>query len=435
MMVAVVALLAFRRLSAAKGTIHMLSQSSDDVIVQDARETTCCVVGGGPAGVMLSLLLARRGVPVTLLEAHKDFERDFRGDTIHPSTLDILHQLGLAERLLEIPHGEMRSLKIVTRQGSVVLGDLGRLRCRYPFVAMLPQAQFLEFLIHEAEKLASFARVMGANVQRLVEENGVIRGVRYRGADDHWHEVRAILTVAADGRFSKIRSLVGFEPNRTAPPMDVLWFRLPRLPTDNPDQGTFYIHGGHLVVVLERAEEWQVGYVIFKGSFQQVRAAGLDALKTSLRDIVPWLGDRVDHLTDWKHVNILSVESSRLPCWHKSGLLLIGDAAHVMSPVMGVGINYAIQDAVEAANLLAEPLRQGHVDESALAAVQKRRQFPVRFIQAFQRVVQNRIAAPALKADQPFRFPWYVRLMLRLPWLRNFPARMVAYGIRPARVK
>lgn len=407
--------------------------SAEDV--QDVRDTTCCVVGGGPAGVMLSLLLARRGIAVTLLEAHNDFDRDFRGDTIHPSTLDVLHELGLAERLLEIPHGKMRSLKLVTPEQTFVMGDLGRLRCRYPFVAMLPQARFLEFLVQHAEKYAGFHRLMGANVQRIVEENGAVRGVRYRGPDDLWHEVRALLTVAADGRFSKIRALVGFEPVRTAPPMDVVWFRLPRLPADVQDDGTIYIHQGHLAVMLERADEWQVGYVILKGSLQQVRATGLESVRQSLRAIVPWLGERVNQLQDWKQTTVLSVESSRLTQWYKPGLLLIGDAAHVMSPVMGVGINYAIQDAVETANLLAEPLRSRKIEVADLAAVQKCRQFPVRFIQAFQRVVQNRIAGPALKADQPFRLPWFIRLLLCLPVLRNFPARMVAYGIRPARVR
>jgi 2-polyprenyl-6-methoxyphenol hydroxylase-like FAD-dependent oxidoreductase len=402
--------------------------------VSTVQEASCCVVGGGPAGVVLSFLLARQGIAVTLLEAHKDFDRDFRGDTVHPSTLEILDQLGLAERLLQIPHGRVKALKIVTRQNTVTLGDLSRLKTRFPFVAILPQARFLDFLAAEAAKYPQHRLVLGGTVQRLVEENGVVRGVRYRGADDAWHELRAVLTVAADGRFSKVRSLAGLEPVKQAPPMDVLWFRLPRLPSDDQDTGAIYIHAGHFAVLLERADEWQVGFAIVKGSFQQVRVQGIETLRRDLAATVPWLGERVQALDDWRHVSVLSVESSRLRQWYKPGLLLIGDAAHVMSPVGGVGINYAIQDAVETANLLAEPLRRGRVDVSDLAAVQKVRERPVRVIQTFQRILQNQIAGPALASDKPFRLPLLLRLVLKLPVLRNIPARMIGFGIRRVRV-
>lgn len=403
--------------------------------VADVHQTSCCVVGGGPAGVVLALLLAHRGILVTLLEAHKDFDRDFRGDTIHPSTLEILDQLGLADRLLQIPHGELRRLQLITSQGAVTMADLSRLKTRFPFVAMLPQARFLDFLAQEAARYPAFRLVMGANVQRLVREDGVVHGVRYRGADDAWHEVRAPLTVAADGRFSKVRSLLGLEPVKTAPPMDVIWFRLPRQAEDPQDTVAFYIRGGHLVILLERAAEWQVGYVIVKGSFHELRAGGLEALRRSLAEMVPWLAGRVGHLTDWKQVAVLAVESSRLPRWYEPGVLLIGDAAHVMSPVAGVGINYAIQDAVEAFNLLAEPLQKGSVGVSDLAAVQKRREWPTRVIQAFQGQVQRQIAAPALAAGRPFRLPLLLRILLRLPVLRNLPGRLIAFGIRRVRVK
>lgn len=403
--------------------------------VRDTEQTTCCVVGGGPAGVMLALLLARRGVPVTLLEAHKDFDRDFRGDTIHPSTLEVLDQLGLADRLLQIPHGKVNALHVITPEGDFTMVDLSGLKSRFPYIAMLPQAQLLDFLVEEAGRYPAFRRVMGANVQRLVEEDGVVRGVRYRGSDGGWHELRAALTVAADGRFSKVRSLAGLEPIKTAPPMDIVWFRLPRHPGDPRDSGSLYIHGGRFAVVLDRGADWQIGYVILKGSYAELRGAGLDAVQQSLARLVPWLADRVETLRDWKQVSVLAVESSRLPRWHKPGLLLIGDAAHVMSPVAGVGINYAVQDAVEAANLLSEPLKAGPVSETHLAAVQARRERPTRAIQALQRFLQQQIAAPALHAGKPFRVPLVLRVLRRLPLLRNLPARMIAYGLRRVRVE
>jgi 2-polyprenyl-6-methoxyphenol hydroxylase-like FAD-dependent oxidoreductase len=398
------------------------------------EQTTCCVVGGGPAGMMLALLLARRGVPVTLLESHRDFDRDFRGDTIHPSTLEVLDQIGLADRLLQIPHGEMRTMRIVTPDGAYTLGNFQALRTRFPYVAMLSQSLFLDFLAKEARQYPGFRLVLGANVQRLVTEDGEIRGARYRDADNRWHEVRAPLTVAADGRFSKLRALAGLTPIRTAPPMDVVWFRLPRRADDPRDTGAIYVHDGRLAVLLERPEEWQVGYVIVKGGFQELRAAGIEGLRQSMSELIPWLADRLSALQGWQQVSVLAVESSRLPRWHQPGLLLIGDAAHVMSPVGGVGINYAIQDAVEAANLLAGPLKDGRVTDGDLAAVQRRRELPVRAIQRMQSLMQRKIAAPAL-AGRPFKLPLPLRIALRLPILRNLPARMIAYGIRRVRVE
>lgn len=414
--------------------------------VAEVRETTCCIVGGGPAGVMLGYLLARSGVPVLVLESHKDFDRDFRGDTLQPSTLEVLDELGLADRLLgSIPHGRIGAMKGMTPTGVLTLVSLERLRTKYPFIATLPQAQFLEFMVAEARRFPAFGLILGANVQRLVREgedaegngggSGAVRGVRYRGQDNAWHEIRAALTVAADGRFSKIRSLVGLEPVKTSPPMDVLWFRLPRRPDDPHDQAALAIHDGRFAVVLERAEEWQVGYVILKGSFQQVRADGLEALQRSLAAMVPWLADRVGQLTDWKQVAVLAVESSRLRRWHQPGLLLIGDAAHVMSPVGGVGINVAIQDAVEAANVLARPLAQGRLSDHDLAAVQARREWPVKVIQALQERMQKAIIAQALQTGNRFRFPLAVRILLALPIVRDLPARLIAFGARRVHVE
>ncbi len=415
-------------------SFHAASQGPADEPVVDVKQTNCCVVGGGPAGMMLALLLARKGVPVTLLEGHKDFERDFRGDTVHPSTLEILDQLGLADRALQIPHGKLYTLQLRTPNGMMVLGDLRRLRTKFPFVALLPQAQLLDFLAEEAKKYPSFRLVMGANVQRLVQTDGVVRGVRYRG-DDGWHEVLAPLTVAADGRFSKVRALVGMEPVKTAPPMDIVWLRFPKCAVDPHDDVLIHIRHGHFAALLERADNWQIGYAILKGSFAQVRAAGIETLRQGVVDIFPWLKDRVEQLTDWKQMAVLSVESSRLPQWYQPGLLFIGDAAHVMSPVGGVGINYAVQDAVEAANILGESLKRGRVEVTELAAVQRCREPAVRMIQKLQGFLQRRIAGRALQTKGEFKPPLALRLLSHLPLLRNLPVRMIAFGPRRVRIK
>lgn len=406
-----------------------------DLEVKDVQQTACCVVGGGPAGVVLALLLARQKVPVVLLEAHLDFDRDFRGDTVHPSTLEILDQIGLAEPLLTLPHGKIQVLRLNTPSGSLVFGDLRRLRTKFPFVMLVPQARFLEFLAEQARQYPDFHLVMGANVQRLVESDGQVRGVQYRGSDDQWHEVRAVLTVAADGRFSKLRSLAGLQLIKTSPPMDVVWFRLPRRPGDPSDVGALNIRSGHLVVLLERADEWQVGYVILKGTYAQLKAEGVQVVHRTMQEVAPWLGDRVQQLHDWHQCAVLSVESSRLPRWHKPGLLLIGDAAHVMSPVGGVGINYAIQDAVETANLLGPKLKNGAVTEADLAQVQKVRQWPTRVIQRIQAYLQENIAAQALRATGSFQVPLMLRILLTIPGLRNLPARMIAWGPRRVRLQ
>lgn len=409
--------------------------ASQTETVADSHETACCVVGGGPAGMVLALLLARKNVPVTLLEAHHDFDRDFRGDTIHPATLEALDQLGLASRLLQLPHGKLEAMQFSSGGRVTTVARFRRLKTRFPYIMILPQARFLEFLAEEARRYPAFQLQMGANVQRLVQEDGVTRGVRYRGTDGVWHEVRAQLTVGADGRFSKIRGLCGAVPIRMSPPMDVLWFRLPRRAGDPRDQVTFFIGGGLFIFLLDRGDEWQVGYALTKGTFAETKAAGLDALRANLIRQVPWVADRAESLQDWKQVVVLSVESSRVATWHQPGLLLIGDAAHVMSPVGGVGINYAIQDAIEAANVLAIPLKSGEVTRAHLAEIQKRREPAVVAIQRFQGLVQDRVVRTALGADRPFQLPWAARLMLNTPILRDLPARMIAFGIRRARIQ
>jgi 2-polyprenyl-6-methoxyphenol hydroxylase-like FAD-dependent oxidoreductase len=344
----------------------------------------------------------------------------------------VLDQIGLADEVLQQPHGIMRQFSLHTAQGIFRMADFSGLKTRFPYIAMLPQARFLDFIAGKAKQFPSFHLVLGANVQRLVEENGVVKGVRYRDHENQWHEVRAELTVAADGRFSRIRHLCGLEPVGTAPPMDVLWFRLSRRPTDPADQGGAYIHDQGFFVLLDRADEWQVGGVIPKDGFQKVRAAGIEKLRESLTQSVPFLHDRVAELDDWKKVTVLSVASNRLEKWHRPGLLFIGDAAHTMSPVGGVGINYAVQDAVETANVLIPKFKAGGVSEEDLAEVQRRREGPTRFAQKFQGFIQERIVGQALDAPRSFRMPCLFRLIPKLPILRRLPARMLGFG--PKRV-
>ncbi|AFZ26718.1 2-polyprenyl-6-methoxyphenol hydroxylase-like oxidoreductase [Cylindrospermum stagnale PCC 7417] len=397
--------------------------------ILDIQTTDCCIVGSGPGGAVLALMLARQGISVTLLEAHKDFDRDFRGDTIHPSVMQIMEELGLSDRLLQLPHSKMRRLSLQTPQDTVTLADFSHLKTRYPYIMMLPQVKFLEFITQEARQYPHFHLVMGANVQELIEDQGVIQGVRYRGGGG-WHEVRAILTVGADGRHSKLRQLGGFESIETSPPMDILWFRLPRQP-EEPEGGMGRFAPGHIVAMLDRGDEWQLAYVIPKGGYQQIRNAGLEALRKSIVEVVPELSNRIEHLHDWSQIAFLSVESSRVKRWYRPGLLLIGDAAHVMSPVGGVGINYAIQDAVEAGNVLSKPLKTRFVELSDLAQVQRRRELPTRIIQAFQTLIQKRIFAPVLRDNQSFQPP----LLLRLPILRDLPGRLIALGVFPVHVQ
>jgi 2-polyprenyl-6-methoxyphenol hydroxylase-like FAD-dependent oxidoreductase len=391
-------------------------------------QTTCCIVGSGPAGAMLALLLARQGIPVMLLEAHMDFDRDFRGDTIHPSVLTILDEIGLADRLLQIRHTEMRSISVQRPNGTVTLGDFSLLKTKYPYIALVPQVDFLNFITDEAARYPSFQLVMGAQVDELLEEQGRVCGVRYRGTDGYC-EVRAVLTVGADGRFSRLRKLAGFEPIKTSPPMDILWFRLSRKPEDT-EQPLGRFVDGRIVVTLNRYDYWQEGLVIPKGTYQEVRVAGLAQFRQSIAETIPLFANRVDELQEWKQISVLSVESSRIPRWYRPGLLLIGDAAHVMSPVGGVGINYAIQDAVVTANVLTGKLKYGIAEVRDLAKVQRQREVPTRVIQAFQNLMQRQVLAPALHAKQAPGFSPLLRFLLRIPLVRYIPARLIALGVK-----
>jgi 2-polyprenyl-6-methoxyphenol hydroxylase-like FAD-dependent oxidoreductase len=403
------------------------TQTNEDPL--ELQTTDCCVVGGGPAGVMLAFLLARQGINVTLLEKHKDFNRDFRGDTIHPSTMQVLDQLGLANRLLQLRHSKVHALNARISAGSTTIADLSRLKTRFPYITMLPQEQFLDFMVAEAQQYPQFKLVMSANVQAVIEEAGQVVGVRYRGHGGQ-HEIRAKLIVAADGRASHLREWAGFIPKQTSAPMDVLWFRLPRSPADDGNI-EMRIAGGKMLVVIDRFDYWQFGFVIPKGSYQDLRHQGLPALRQSILELVPEFGDRLNALTEWSQIAFLSVESSCLPRWYRPGLLLIGDAAHVMSPVAGVGINYAIQDAVVATNILSQPLKAGQVELKHLATVQNRRMLPTKVIQTFQSIVQGRIISPALSSAPSFKVPFF----LRLPVLRVWVARLIAFGVWPVHLK
>lgn len=417
----------------------------DNVLAQDhpaagdsppilaTHHTTCCIVGAGPAGAVLALLLARQGVPTMLLESHADFDRDFRGDTIHPSVMEIMDELGLTERLLQLPHTKLRSIALPAQQGVAQVVSLERLRTRHPYIVLLPQARFLEFITAEACRYPQFQLVMAATVQRLVESDAGVQGVRYQGRDG-WHEVRATLTIGADGRFSRVRKLAGIEPIKTSPAMDVLWFRLPRLAQD--PTGIFGgFAGGHAVVLLDRTTEWQIAYIIPKGQYQHIQSAGLEALQRSLASIVPLIADRVAHITSWKQVALLSVEASRVRRWYRPGLLLIGDAAHVMTPIGGVGINYAIQDAVAAANRLSHPLKRGQVRIRDLAAVQWRRELPTRVIQTFQLFAQRQLVNQVFQAHSNRLVSGLFRLVPQVPIIRDLVPRLIAFGLWPVHVK
>jgi len=401
----------------------------------DVEETDCCVVGGGPAGVMLSLLLARWGVRVTLLEAHRDFDREFRGNTINSSVLEILARLGLARGALGLGHAKIRRFILQAGGRREAFADFSRLRTPYPYVLMLPQARLLEFVVNEAMRYPNFRLVMGARVKELVVEGDTVRGVRYRG-EDGAREVRAQLTVGTDGRFSRLRRLTGADATTGSSPMDVFWFNLPRDERDPENAGAVFRFGrGSLLVLMDHSDYWQIGYIIPKGYYPRLKEKGVSALRDSVAALAPELADRVAELRDWGQGSLLSVESDLLKRWYRPGLLFLGDAAHVVSPVGGVGINLAIQDAVVAANVLAGPLGKGKVRVRHLRAVQRRREWAVRLIQGAQELTQRHVVADALHADEQFELSRLLRLLLRTPILRNLPARLIAYGAWPVHPK
>ena len=395
---------------------------------------TCCVAGGGPAGMMLGFLLARAGVRVMVLEKHADFLRDFRGDTIHPSTLELMHELGLLEEFLRVPHQEMPRLIAQFGDTSLAVADFTHLPTRCKFIAMMPQWDFLDFLARHGARYAGFHLEMRAEATGLIEEAGRVIGVRGTAAGGPF-ELRADLVVAADGRSSVLRERAGLHVEDLGAPMDVLWFRLSRAPGD-PAAIMGRFDAGRIFVLLNRGPHWQCGYVIPKGSAEDVRRRGLDAFRASVAALMPFAADRVAEIRGWDDVKLLTVRVDRLRQWYRPGLLCIGDAAHAMSPVGGVGINLAIQDAVAAANLLWEPLRAGRPTVAHLRRVQARRQWPTRVTQGLQVLVQRRVITQALQGGQArLTPPLAIRLLARYPFLQRLPARMVGVGIRAEHVR
>ncbi len=393
----------------------------------------CAIAGGGPCGMMLGLLLARAGVEIVVLEKHADFLRDFRGDTIHPSTLQLMHELGLLDRLLARPHDEARTLGGVIGETEITLADFSHLPTHCKFIAFMPQWDFLDFLAEEARTYPTFRLLMRTEAVGLVEREGRVVGLNAVTADGPLR-IDADLVVGADGRHSTVRARAGLTSIDEGAPIDVLWMRLSRR-DDDPTRTLGRIAPGGLLVTIDRGDYWQCAFVIPKGSFDALRARGIEALHAAIVRLAPYFADRVAELDDWSRVNLLSVQIDRLRQWYRPGLLCIGDAAHAMSPVGGVGINLAVQDAVAAANRLAGPLARGAVTLGDLRAVQRRREWAVRMTQRVQVLVQNRVALAALAHQGTIAVPLPVRLLQNYPVLRRLPARLIGMGLRPEHVR
>ncbi|HZQ70154.1 MAG TPA: FAD-dependent oxidoreductase [Terriglobales bacterium] len=396
-------------------------------------QTRCCIVGGGPAGMMLGFLLARKGVDVCVLEKHSDFLRDFRGDTIHPSTLELLYELNLLDEFLQRPHQELAQLTGQIGSESVTLADFRHLPTHCRFIAFMPQWDFLDFIAEHAKRYPSFKLCMQSEVTGIIQENGVTVGVRAATAAGAL-EIRADLTVAADGRHSTVRARAQLPVTVLGAPMDVLWMRIPRSP-DDVNQALGRIMPGQIFVTINRDEYWQCALVIPKGTAQEIRNQGLPAFRERIVRAAPAFHDRVQQLQDWNQISLLTVAVDRLVRWYRPGLLCIGDAAHAMSPIGGVGINLAVQDAVAAANLLASKLAQRALTEADLNLVQRRREFPTRATQAMQVFLQNNVIRPVLGTARPLSLPLPVRLIRRFPVLRRIPARVIGMGFLPEHIQ
>jgi 2-polyprenyl-6-methoxyphenol hydroxylase-like FAD-dependent oxidoreductase len=398
-----------------------------------SNNTTCCIVGGGPAGVMLGYLLARAGVEVTVLEKHKDFFRDFRGDTVHPSTMQLMKELGILEEFLRQPHQQVDTVRAVFGGQTFELASLKKLRIDTPFIALMPQWDFLNFLSGKAKAYSEFSLLMEHEAVNLLRNGSRIQGVVVRTPDGE-KRIEADLVIACDGRHSIMRQQAALPVKDYGAPIDVLWFRISRAENDPVKQVMGNINYGKLLILLDRGNYFQAGLIIEKGSFERIQQEGIAAFRRSITEMVPQLGNRADEIETWDQVKLLSVQVNRLRQWGRPGLLCVGDAAHAMSPVFGVGINLAIQDAVAAANQLAVPLRNGENTDAILGRVQKRREFPTVGTQQMQ-VMVHRALRWVFRQRGPMKPPWLLREGVRIPGLQTFVARTVGMGLRPEHVR
>lgn len=405
---------------------------SQDESAQSVIRSRCCIAGGGPAGMMLGYLLARAGIDTVVLEKHADFLRDFRGDTIHPSTLEVMHELGLLDEFLKRPHDEMRQVDGQIGDERLTMADFSQLPTRCKFIAFMPQWDFLDFLAEQGKRYPAFHLRQKSEVIALLNDGERVSGVRVKAPEGEI-EIQADLVIGADGRHSTVREQAQLAVQNLGAPIDVLWMRISRRDSD-PPQTLGRIDNGHIMVMLNRRDYWQCAYVIPKGSIDEIRRAGLEAFRDEIAGLAPYLHDRVSELETWDDIKLLTVTVDRLREWHRPGLLCIGDAAHAMSPIGGVGINLAIQDAVAAANLLVPKFLHGKPMQEDLAAVQGRRMFPTRVTQWMQIQIQNRVLGPVLASTRRPSLPWQLKLLRAWPWLQRWPARFVGMGVRPEHI-